>query len=114
MNEEHKNLFDACPIFDGNHVNYINFRDEILAWLQTTSTACLQMMGNRGAFESPAAFLLATRPPGIVAGPFVPRPFPGDRPVLVGGAPAAAVVAVHNEAVNLWKDEMSKYSQEIN
>ena len=82
--------------------------------VQTTSTACLQMMGNRGAFESPAAFLLATRPPGIVAGPFVPRPFPGDRPVLVGGAPAAAVVAVHNEAVNLWKDDMSKYSQEIN
>ena len=114
MNEEHKNQFDACPIFDGNHVNYINFRDEILAWLQTTSTACLQMMGNRGAFESPAAFPLATRPPGIVAGPFAPRPFPGDRPVLVGGAPAAAVVAVHNEAVNLWKDEMSKYSQEIN
>ena len=71
-------------------------------------------MGNHGAFELPADFLLATRPPGIIAGPFVPRPFPGDRPVLVGAAPNAALVAVHNEAVNLWKDEMSKYSQEIN
>ena len=58
MNEEHKNQFDACPIFDGNHVNYINFRDEILAWLQTTSTACLQMMGNRGHLKALLLFFL--------------------------------------------------------
>ena len=114
MIEETTKHLEACPQFDGNHENYINFRNELLAWLQTTSTACIQMMGNRGAFERPADFLLATRPPGIIAGPFVPRPFPGDRPVLGGAGPNAALVAVHNEAVNLWKEDMARYSQEIN
>jgi hypothetical protein len=113
MKEESNKHFEPCPQFDGNHENYINFRDQILAWLQTTSTACIQMMGNRGEFELPADFLLATRPPGIIAGPFVPRPFPGDRPVLPIPA-LAPVVAVHNDAVNVWKEDMANYSEEIN
>jgi hypothetical protein len=113
MIEEPTKTFEACPQFDGNHENYLQFRNDLMAWLQTTSSSCVQMMGNRGAMELPAAFLLAPRPPGIIAGPFVPRPNPGDRPVLVGAAPNAALVAVHNEAVNLWKEDMARYRQEI-
>ena len=84
-----------------------------MAWLQTTSTSCVQMMGNRGAFESPADFLLAPRPPGIIAGPFVPRPNPGARPILAlpAGAPVAAI---HTDTVNLWKEDMARYTQEVN
>jgi len=78
MIEEPTKTFEACPQFDGNHENYLQFRNDLLAWLQTTSTSCVQMMGNRGAMELPAAFLLAPRPPGIIVGPFVPRPNPGD------------------------------------
>jgi len=113
MIEEPTKTFEACPQFDGNHENYLQFRNDLLAWLQTTSTSCVQMMGNRGAMELPAAFLLAPRPPGIIAGPFVPRPNPGARPMLAlpAGAP---LVAIHNDTVNLWKEDMARYTQEIN
>ena len=113
MIEEPTKTFEACPQFDGSHENYLEFRNALLAWLQTTSTSCIQMMSNRGEFKLPADFLLAPRPPGIVAGQIVPRPFPGDRPVLAGGA-AAPALGPHNDLVSQWKDSMERYSQELN
>ena len=113
MTEDSTKDFEPCPIFDGNHENYLPFRNNILAWLQTTSNSCVQMMGNRGAFELPADFILAPRPFGIIAGPFVPRPYPGDRPVLPLPA-TAPTVAIHNDMVNLWKENFARYTQEIN
>ena len=113
MTEEASKHFEPCPQFDGSHENYLSFRKYLLTWLQTTSTSCVQMMGNRGAFEAPADFLLAPRPIGIVAGPFVPRPYPGDRPILAlpAGAPA---VGIHNDLVNQWKENLAHYTQELN
>jgi hypothetical protein len=113
MKEDSSKQSEPCPQFDGTHENYLQFRNALLAWLQTTSTSCIQMMGNRGGFELPADFLLAPRPPGIVAGQFVPRPFPGDRPALAPGAGAPAL-GMHNDLVSQWKDNMERYTQELN
>jgi hypothetical protein len=113
MIEDSTKHLQPCPQFDGSHENYLQFRNELLTWLQTTSNSCVQMMGNRGAFELPADFLLAPRPAGIVAGAFVPRPHPGDRPILPlpAGAPA---VGIHNDLVNQWKENTTSYTQELN
>ena len=71
------------------------------------------MMGNRAAFELPADFILASRPFGIIAGPCVQRPYLGDRPVLPLPA-TAPTVAIHNDMVNMWKENFARYTQEIN
>ena len=59
MKEDSSKQSEPCPHFDGTHENYLQFRNALLAWLQTTSTSCIQMMCNRGGFELPADFLLA-------------------------------------------------------
>ena len=87
--------------------------DIAMAWLQTRSTACRQMMGNRGAFEAPAAFLIAPRPSGIVAAPFAARPNPGPRPVLPSPAPNAAIVAVHADLMAQWKKDLTYFVEQV-
>ena len=101
-----------CLIFDGEHANYHPWKMEAMAWLQTSSNACRQMMGNRGAFEAPAAFLIAPRPPGIVAAPFAARPNPGPRPVLPLPAPNAAIVAVHSDLMAQWREDLTLFIEQ--
>ena len=70
-------------------------------------------MGLRGFFDTEADFLLPIRPgkPPLPAVPFVPRPHPGNKPVLVAN-PTDAQRANYKHRVILWKDAMADFNGE--
>ena len=92
------------PTWDGNPATYLIFRSSLFTCLKNCSRFDPQGLGLLGEIEEPAAFLARPRRAGIVAAPYVARPHPGDRPVLPPNS-IPAVVATHNDLVNMWKED---------
>ena len=96
------------PTFDGDPLNYLPFIQKVLHFLEAYSKFCVQGMGLRGFMDNPADFLLPERPGGLPAGPFVPRPHPGPKPILQNN-PTAAQRLTYKHRIALWKDAMEEF-----
>ena len=96
------------PSFDGDPLNYLPFIQKVLHFLEAYSKYCVQGMGLRGYMDNPADFLLPERPGGLPAGPFVPRPHPGPKPILQNN-PTAAQRLTYKHRIALWKDAMEEF-----
>ena len=101
----------SFPSWDGNPATYLTFRRLLFTCLKNCSKFDPQGLGLLGTIEEPANFLLRPRRAGIVAGPYVARPAPGDRPVLPPNS-IPAVVATHNDLVNMWKEDTIDFNGE--
>ena len=107
-NNQPQQSIASFPSWDGNPASYLIFRRLLFACLKNCSKFDPQGLGLLGSIEEPGAYLLRPRRAGIVAGVFVPRPPPGDRPVLPPNS-IPTVVATHNDMVNMWKEDTVDY-----
>ena len=90
----------AIKAFSGKREDFWPWNQLLIETAIAFGNADPQGQGVNGFLSNDADYQAAPRAHGAAA-VFVPRPHPGDRPVLAGPAPDAAAVAIHADACKI-------------